>query len=249
VGTDDESRAYDNERPRHDVDLGAFQIDVAPVSNGEYLRFIEDGGYQREDLWTPEGWQVLGEQGWEGPAYWQRQEGRWSRVGFGRTRPLDPNRPVIHVSWFEADAYARWAGKRLPTEQEWEKAASWDPARGEARTYPWGEGVPTAELANLDQVLLEPMPVGTYPRGRSFFGCHQMLGDVFEWTASDFEPYPGFEAYPYPEYSEVFFGDGYKVLRGASWAVPEFMARNTYRNWDLPQRRQIFAGFRCVRDA
>ena len=156
---------------------------------------------------------------------------------------------MIHVCWYEADAYARWAGRRLPTEAEWEKAAAWDLERGTARRHPWGDALPAPELANLDQRAFSPAAVGAYPRGVSYFGCHQMLGDVWEWTASDFAPYPGFVAFPYPEYSEVHFAKGYKVLRGGSWATQPLVARNTFRNWDLPQRRQIFAGFRCARDA
>ena len=248
IGRDDRRITYDNERPAHRVELPAYRIDAAPVTNGEYGRFIDDGGYRRRELWSAEGWAWRrGEQA-EAPLFWRRVDGHWQRLSFGRLKRVDSARPVMHVSWFEADAYARWAGKRLPCEQEWEKAAAWDPARSEARRYPWGEARPTRELANLGHRLLDTTPVGAYPRGRSFFGCHQMLGDVYEWTASDFLPYPGFEAFPYRDYSEVFFGNDYKVLRGASWAVPEFMARNTYRNWDDPQRRQIFAGFRCVAD-
>jgi iron(II)-dependent oxidoreductase len=145
-------------------------------------------------------------------------------------------------------AYARWAGKRLPTEAEWEKAAAWDLETRVARLYPWGDEPPMDEHANLDQRTFAPAAVGAYPAGRSFFGCHQMLGDVWEWTASTFAPYPGFEAFPYREYSEVHFHRDYKVLRGGSWATQPVAIRNTFRNWDLPQRRQIFAGFRCAAD-
>lgn len=249
IGSDDHTITYDNERPRHGVELESFRIGAAPVTNGRYLDFVADGGYERPELWSEEGWSWRCRDEVVAPLFWERVDGEWVRRCFGELRRLDRARPVIHVSWFEADALARWAGARLPTEQEWEKAASWDPSRALARTYPWGEEPPTPELANLDHALLEPQAVGSYPLGRSFYGCHQMLGDVYEWTASEFEPYRGFEAFPYPEYSEVFFGAGHKVLRGASWAVPAFMARNTYRNWDLPQRRQLFAGFRLAADA
>lgn len=249
IGTNDRTMAYDNERPRHEVDLAPFRIDAAPVTNGQYLQFIADGGYRRRELWSPEGWAWLEEAGHEAPMYWRRVDGEWRRLTFGREHRIDPARPVIHVSWFEADAYSRWAGKRLPTEQEWEKAASWNPALARAARNPWGDDPATPELANVGQRLLEPAAVGSYPRGRSFYGCHQMMGDVYEWTASTFEPYTGFEPFPYREYSEPSFGSGCRVLRGASWALPAFMVRATYRNWDLPQRRQIFAGFRCVSDA
>jgi iron(II)-dependent oxidoreductase len=155
---------------------------------------------------------------------------------------------VQHVCWYEADAYARWAGKRLPTEAEWEKAAAWDPETGTSRRYPWGDAAPTAAQANLGQRHLQPAPVGAYPAGASPLGCHQMLGDVWEWTSSDFSAHPGFRSFPYREYSEVFFGSGHKVLRGGSWATDPTAVRTSFRNWDLPIRRQIFAGLRCARD-
>ena len=154
------------------------------------------------------------------PAQWRAgADGTWCERAFGRLIPLALDQPVIHVCWCEADAYARWAGKRLPTEAEWEKAAAWDLERGTARRHPWGDAPPTPERANLDQRAFSPAAVGAYPRGVSYFGCQQMLGDVWEWTASDFAAYPGFVAFPYPEYSEVHFGRGYKVLRGGSWAT------------------------------
>jgi iron(II)-dependent oxidoreductase len=155
----------------------------------------------------------------------------------------------VHVCWHEASAYARWAGKRLPTEAEWEKAAAWDLERGTARVFPWGDTPPSSEHANLDQWTFVPAAVGAYPEGASFFGCQQMLGDVWEWTSSDFEPYPGFEAFPYAEYSAFHFGKRYKVLRGGSWATNPVACRTTFRNWDYPIRRQIFSGFRLAADA
>ena len=156
--------------------------------------------------------------------------------------------PVQHVCWYEADAFARWAGKRLPTEAEWEMAASWDPRHGKRR-YAWGDDDISASRANLGQRHYRPAPVGAYPDGVSPWGCHQMLGDVWEWTASDFAAYPDFASFPYKEYSEVFFGSDYKVLRGGSWATHPAAIRTTFRNWDYPIRRQIFSGFRCARDA
>lgn len=165
-----------------------------------------------------------------------------------RTVELHPYRPVIHVCYWEADAYARWAGKRLPTEVEWEAAASWDPAEGRARIHPWGDEPATASRANLDALLFETTEVGSYPAGRSPIGCWDMLGNVWEWTSTDFGGYPGYRTFPYPEYSEAFFGDEYKVLRGGSWATRFGAVRNTFRNWDYPIRRQIFAGLRCARD-
>ena len=240
--------AYDNEQPVHWLELRAFAIDAAPVSSAAYLRFVEDGGYARRELWSEQGWRWRETAGVLHPGAWSREGGGWVEHRFGRVRPLALNRPVVHVSWHEAAAYARWAGKRLPTEAEWEKAASWDVAAHAKRAYPWGDEPPTGEHANLDQRLFGPAEIGAYPRGRSFYGCHQLIGDVWEWTASDFLPYPGFQAFPYREYSEIFFGSEYKVLRGGSWATSSFVARNTFRNWDLPIRRQIFAGFRCAAD-
>ncbi len=248
IGTDDRRLAYDNERPVHVVRLARFRIDVTPVTNRRFAAFIADGGYRRRELWSEEGWRWLQDTGAQHPGGWVPTADGFLERSFGRLAPLDPPRPVVHVSWFEADAFARWAGKRLPTEQEWEVAAAIDLERGIARRYPWGDAPPDAERANLDQHAFGPLPVGCYPSGRSFFGCEQMLGDVWEWTSSDFAPYPGFVAFPYREYSEVHFGHGYKVLRGASWATSSLVARNTFRNWDLPQRRQIFAGFRCAAD-
>jgi iron(II)-dependent oxidoreductase len=248
LGTNRTPLAYDNEQPQHWIELPSFAIDVAPVSNGAFLRFVEDGGYRRRELWSEAGWRWRDAEAIAQPLQWSAAGGAWREKRFGRVRPLALNRPVIHVAWYEAEAYAWWAGKRLPTEAEWEKAASWDVASHNKRLYPWGDEPATIEHANLDQRLFGPAEIGTYPRGRSFYGCHQLLGDVWEWTASDFQPYPGFRRFPYREYSEIFFGSEYKVLRGGSWATSPLVARNTFRNWDLPVRRQIFAGFRCATD-
>lgn len=249
MGTDDQAWAYDNERPMHAVDLPAFWIDAAPVTAGEYLRFVQDGGYRRAELWAPEGWAWCSGEGVQAPLGWQQRGDRWLIRSFGRLRPLDPRVPVVHVSWHEADAFARWAGKRLPTEAEWEKAAGWDRVGNRMQRHPWGDHPGRAVHANLDQRHLEPMPVGSYPAGRSPYGCVQMLGDVWEWTSSWFQPYPGFRSFPYREYSEIFFGHSFRVLRGGAFATSDLVARTTFRNWDYPQRRHIFAGFRCAEDA
>ena len=248
VGTSDDAWAYDNERPAHEVEIPRFWIDTTPVTNAAYLEFVETGGYEDRSSWSESGWAWRREANPEHPEFWRSDGGAWSRVRFGHVEPLPPDEPVQHVSWYEADAYARWAGKRLPTELEWEKAAAGDP-NGRKRRYPWGDGPPTRERANLGNRRFGPAPAGSFPAGASAFGCHQMIGDVWEWTASDFLPYPGFEAFPYREYSEVFFGSDYKVLRGGSWATHAAAIRATFRNWDYPIRRQIFAGFRCARDA
>jgi gamma-glutamyl hercynylcysteine S-oxide synthase len=236
MGTDDEAWAYDNERPAHLVDVPTFWIDTFPVTNGQYLSFIDDGGYDQPSLWTADGWAWRCEGRLEHPEFWRREgPGSWSRVRFGWVEDVLLAEPVQHVCWYEADAYARWAGKRLPTEAEWEKAA-----RGAG-------GGPAG--ANLGGRSFGPAPVGAYPDGASWCGAQQLIGDVWEWTSSDFAGYPGFSSFPYREYSEVFFGADYKVMRGGSWATDPSAVRVTFRNWDYPIRRQIFAGFRCARDA
>ncbi|HET7689060.1 MAG TPA: ergothioneine biosynthesis protein EgtB [Nocardioidaceae bacterium] len=233
MGTSDDPWAYDNERPAHTVELPSYFIDTVPVSNAAYTAFVEAGGYDDERLWSAGGWRWRCESGKRAPAFWQREGDQWHRRRFGVVEPLPLDQPVQHVCWFEADAYARWAGRRLPTEQEWEKAA---------------QGADKAH-ANLGQTRYQPTPVGSYPEGASTYGVHQLLGDVWEWTATDFHGHPGFCMFPYKEYSEVFFGHDYKVLKGGSWATDPLACRTTFRNWDYPIRRQIFAGFRTARDA
>jgi iron(II)-dependent oxidoreductase len=249
LGTDDRSAAYDNERPRHPRRLEPFWIDLTPVTNQAFAEFVEAGGYRRREWWSDAGWAWLDAAKVSAPKHWEREGSGWRTRAMDVVRALDPHRPVCHVCWYEAEAYARFAGKRLPTEAEWEAAASWDPATGTTRLYPWGDEAPTPALANLDQLSFDTAPVGAYERNRSPIGCYGMIGDVWEWTASDFTGHPGFRAFPYAEYSEVFFGSEYKVLRGGSWATRRGAIRNTFRNWDYPIRRQLFSGFRCARDA
>ncbi|GAA2500069.1 ergothioneine biosynthesis protein EgtB [Streptomyces gobitricini] len=249
MGTSAEPWALDNERPAHARVVPDFFIDTVPVTNGAYLAFIGDGGYRDERWWAPEGWAQIRAHGIGAPLFWRREGGQWLRRRFGVVEPVPEDEPVLHVSWYEADAYARWAGRRLPTEEEWEKAARHDPVSGRSLRYPWGDDDPAPEHANLGQRHLRPAPAGSYPAGRSPLGVRQLIGDVWEWTSSDFLPYPGFVAFPYREYSEVFFGPGHKVLRGGSFAVDPVACRGTFRNWDLPVRRQIFSGFRTARDA
>jgi iron(II)-dependent oxidoreductase len=251
MGTSDHPWAYDNERRAHEVELAPFRIDTTAVTNRSYRRFIDDGGYDDPRLWSSAGaeWKA-GEQA-EHPLFWQREGGGgWSILRFGTPLDLDDHldEPVQHVSFHEAEAFARWAGKRLPTEAEWEKAATWHPTEGQ-QPWPWGDAPATAARADLGQRAIGPDPVGSRPLGASPWGCLGMVGGVWEWTSSTFRPYPGFEAWPYREYSEVFWGDDYKVLRGGSWAADPIAVRATFRNWDLPIRRQIFAGFRCAKDA
>jgi iron(II)-dependent oxidoreductase len=249
MGTSDEPWALDNERPAHPVQVAPFFLDTVPVTNASYAEFIADGGYDEPRWWSRAGWEHRQRAGLAAPLFWARDGGQWVRTRFGVTEPVPPAEPVLHVCWYEADAYARWAGRRLPTEAEWEKAARHDPVTGRSRRYPWGDGPPGPDLANLGQRHLQPAPAGSYPGGAATAGARQLIGDVWEWTASDFLPYPGFSAWPYREYSEVFFGRGYKVLRGGSFAVGPVACRGTFRNWDHPVRRQIFAGFRTARDA
>lgn len=248
MGTSVEPWALDNERPAHEVHVPGYWIDTVPVSNGSFLEFINDGGYANPDWWTAEGWSSRNDDDLTAPKYWMRDGHQWWRVRFGVVEPVPAEEPVQHVSFFEAEAYAKWAGRRLPTEAEWEKAARHDPVSGRSRRYPWGDEDPTSGHANLGGAALRPSPVGSYPAGASALGVHQLIGDVWEWTSSDFGPYPGFRVFPYREYSEAFFGGGYKVLRGGSWAADGAASRGTFRNWDYPIRRQIFTGFRTARN-
>jgi len=248
MGTSTEPWALDNERPDHVVQVEPFFIDTAAVTNGAYLAFIDAGGYDELAWWSAVGWAHRQEAALTAPRFWQREGDTWWRIRFGVREPVPPSEPVMHVSFYEAQAYAAWAGRRLPTEAEWEKAARWDPATGRSRRYPWGDADPEPQHANLGQRHLRPAGAGAYPAGASPLGVHQLIGDVWEWTSSDFGGYPGFTAFPYPEYSLVFFGPEYKVLRGGSFGSDPVAVRGTFRNWDYPIRRQIFAGFRCARD-
>ena len=247
MGASAEPWALDNERPAHTVQVPAFAIDADPVTNAQYLEFIEDNGYERPELWSERGWEHRNEAGLTAPQFWRRDTDTWLRDSFGEVSELNPRQAVVHVCYFEAEAFAAWAGRRLPTEAEWEKAARWDPATGRSRRFPWGDEDPTPERANLGQRHLSPAAVGAYPRGDSALGVRGLIGDVWEWTASGFEAYPGFAAFPYREYSEVFFGGDFRVLRGGSFGTDEVACRGTFRNWDHPIRRQIFAGLRCAR--
>jgi iron(II)-dependent oxidoreductase len=254
MGTDVEPWALDNERPMHAVGTDPFWIETHAVTNGQYQRFIEAGGYDEPRWWSAEGWAHRTQAGLTAPQFWERQGDVWWRTRFGWAEPVPADEPVQHVCWYEANAYARWAGRRLPTEAEWEKAARWDPSTGRSLRYPWGDDEPTPARANLGGAHLQPAAVGAYPEGVSPLGVAGLIGDVWEWTSSGFHPYPGFAAFPYQEYSEVFFtpegtASDYRVLRGGSWATDASACRATFRNWDYPIRRQIFAGFRTARSA
>jgi iron(II)-dependent oxidoreductase len=247
IGASERGFAYDNERPRHRTDVRGFMIGRSPIVNATYLNFVEGGGYERREWWSDEGWSWKEEYDITHPGAWTADHAAEWRLG--ALEPLDPDRPVVHISWFEADAFARAHGARLPTETEWEKAATWDQETQVARPYPWGEDPPEPGLhANVDLSATGPEPALAPPAGASPYGCLAMIGDVWEWTSSAFDGYAGFVAYPYREYSEVFFGEGYRVLRGGSWATRARVGTPAFRNWDLPQRRQIFAGLRIARD-
>ena len=247
LGATDEPWAYDNELVPHEVEVRSFFIDRAPVTNGAFARFVDGGGYATQKFWSTAGWEWLQAESASAPLHWQSADGGWERVRFGQFEPVPPDEPVQHVSYHEAEAFARWAGKRLPTEAEWERAATWDERRGKSR-FPWGREFMGYE-ANLGHTRFSPTPAGSYAGGQSSAGCVQLTGDVWEWTSSYFQPYPGFLSYPYAEASEIFFGEEYRVLRGGSWATDPLVARGSFRHWEHPARRHGFTGFRCVRDA
>jgi gamma-glutamyl hercynylcysteine S-oxide synthase len=273
---------FDNEKWAHPVEIKPFKIARAPVTNAEFLAFVEDGGYQKKQFWSENGWnwlrlgrnlqlqrsfakffnknfnelseQSIPNQRLEHPMYWRKKaNGCWQQRVFDQYVPLAEHVPVIHVTWYEAEAYCNWAGRRLPTETEWEIAASAEASRdglglgADRRHYPWGNDPPTPERANLDWRNLGLVEVGALADGDSAFGCRQMIGNIWEWTADDFEPYPGFTVDPYKEYSKPWFGT-HKVLRGGCWATHSLLIRNTWRNFYTPDRNDVWAGFRtCAR--
>jgi iron(II)-dependent oxidoreductase len=247
---------FDNEKWAHEVEVGPFRIACAATTEGDYAAFVDDGGYRRRKLWSETGWRWRVSARAEHPAYWRRSSStanavaeRWERRRFDLWSPLEPTSPVLHVNWFEAEAYCRWARRRLPTEAEWEAAAACGPAhdgRGLAsgkRRFPWGDESPSPERANLDASAGGPIDVTALPAGDGAFGCRQMIGNVWEWCSSDFVPYPGFVADPYREYSEPWFGS-HKVLRGGCWATRGRLIRATWRNFYMPDRRDVGAGIR-----
>jgi len=243
---------FDNEKGLKEVHVAPFRIARAPVTNAEFARFVEAGGYQEPRFWDAAGWRWLQLTGLQGPVYWRHGEGGWQLRHFDQWRSLPPHQPVAHVSFFEAEAYCRWAGRRLPSEAEWEIAASRVPtANGEAlepgkRRYPWGNTATVAPPANLDAYRLGCVDVAAFPEGESAFGCRQMLGNVWEWTGTIFGPFPGFKAELYAEYSEPWFAEKRRVLRGGAWATRSRLVHNGYRNFFTPERNDIIAGFRTV---
>lgn len=247
LGFSGEGFCYDNELPQHKVYLQDFKIDVAPVANGEYMKFIGDGGYEEFSYWLSDGWDLVKEHEWKAPLYWVWEDDKWMKKDFRGYHEIDPNEPVTNVSYYEADAYARWAGKRLPTEAEWEKTSSWNEDLQRKTHYPWGDEKPTTKHANLlESYIWTPSKIGSYPSGKSYYGCHQMIGDVWEWTSSEYVLYPSFK----PKFSEYTdkWAINQKVLRGGSFATPVNQIRNSYRNYFKPHERILFAGFRCAKD-
>lgn len=245
----DRSFVFDNEMGVHEVVVEPFAISRTALTNAEFAAFVEDRGYDRRDLWIEDGWRWRQRAGAQHPVYWLRDGKEWFCREFNEVVPLDDHLPVLHVNWYEADAYCRWAGRRLPTEAEWEMAAGAEPETdgkgisGHKRRFSWGDETPTPERANLDWRALGCVDVRSLPAGDSAFGCRQMIGNVWEWTATDFGPYPGFVPGPYKEYSAPWFG-GHKVLRGGCWTTRSRLIHNAYRNFYPPDRRDVWAGFR-----
>ena len=246
----EETFAFDNEKWAHPVEVRPFTIARAPVTQSEFAAFVDDGGYRRKDLWDEEGWAWREGAGADHPVYWQRDAGGgWLRRDFDETVPLEAYRPAVHVNWHEAEAYCRWAGRRLPTEAEWEAAAagegepSGERLSQQKRRFPWGSEPPAPHRANLDWQAMGCVGVAGLAGGDSSFGCRQMMGNVWEWTVTPFLPYPGFEPDMYRDNSQPWFGTR-KVLRGGSWATRSRLVRNTLRNYFTPERRDVVAGFR-----
>jgi ergothioneine biosynthesis protein EgtB len=245
LGFNGDHFCYDNETPEHKVYLNPYKLDVALVSNGQFMQFIEDNGYGSSRYWLADGWDHVREENWAAPLYWEYDSGTWMKKDLRGLRKIDPDEPVTNISYYEADAYAKWSGKRLPTEAEWEKAASWNEDLQKKSMYPWGDDNPTPILANLlESSLWGPSKIGSYPDGKSYYGCHQMIGDVWEWTGSEYTLYPGFKS-RFSEYTDKW-AINQKVLRGGSFATPTNQIRNTYRNYFKPHERLLFAGFRCA---
>jgi iron(II)-dependent oxidoreductase len=267
---------FDNEKWAHEVEIKPFSIARAPVTNGEFLEFVEEDGYRERKYWSAEGWHWLESGGapqleksfakffnksidervevtafterLDHPVYWRALDnGRWEQRVYDRYVLLNEDLPVVHVSWYEAEAYCHWAGRRLPTEVEWEFAASGESGRSglnqQRRYYPWGDHRAEPQHANLDWRGGGLVEVAAHPAGDSAFGCRQMIGNVWEWTADEFQPYPGFSVDPYKQYSEPWFGT-HKVLRGGCWATSSLLIRNSWRNFYTPDRRDVWAGFR-----
>ncbi|MFB5633502.1 MAG: ergothioneine biosynthesis protein EgtB [Candidatus Nitrosomaritimum aestuariumsis] len=248
MGYSGDTYCYDIELPEHKVFLNDYKIDAFPITNSQYLEFMEDGGYNNYKYWLSDGWEKVKKNEWESPMYWEKIEGKWMVRDFLGLREINPNEPVCHVSYYEAEAYCKWSGKRLPTEAEWEKAACWNESKQQKTIFPWGDGQPNQQNSNLlESHLWGCTEVGAYPAGVSHYGCHQMIGDVWEWTSSEFTGYPGFKS-GFDEYNDKWFTNQ-KVLRGGSFGTPKMSIRGSYRNFFRLDERWLFSGFRCAENA
>ena len=247
MGYNGKNYCYDIELPEHKTYLKNFKIGIFPVTNQEYLEFMNDGGYETYKHWLSDGWEKVKSNEWSSPMYWEKINDEWHVRDFLGIRKINPNEPVCHVSYYEADAYCKWAGKRLPTEAEWEKASCWNEEKQEKTVFPWGNESPSEEKCNLlESHHWGCTEIGTYPNGTSPSGCQQMIGDVWEWTTSEFMGYPGFKS-GFDEYNDKWFTNQ-KVLRGGSFGTPKMSIRGSYRNFFRLDERWLFSGFRCVED-
>ncbi len=237
--------AWDNEYDQRPVEVPEFDIDVHDVANRDFLEFVDAGGYDRENLWSEEGWRWRVDNGVRHPLFWERRDGEWRWRGMFEELPLPPAWPVF-VSQAEASAYARWRDARVPTEAEFHRAAYGTPS-GEERSYPWGEDPPDASRGNFGFATWDPVPVGSFPAGRSAWGVHDLLGNGWEWTSTVFGPFPGFEPMPsYPVYSSDFFDGKHWVMKGGSLATAKELLRRSFRNWFRGNYPYTYATFRTV---
>lgn len=249
MGYNGDGFCYDNELPENKTYLNPYEIDNSLVTNGEFMEFMEDGGYKNYKYWLADGWDLVMDENWTSPLYWyfDKNKKKWLKKDFRGYNEIVPNEPVVNVSYYEADAFAKWAKKRLPTEAEWEKAASWNEKSESKTVFPWGNQPPTTKHANLfESYQWCPSVVGAYPEGRSHYGCHQMIGDVWEWTSSEYMLYHGFKS-RFEEYTDKW-AINQKVLRGGCYTTSAKQIRNSYRNYFKPHERILFAGFRCAKD-
>lgn len=245
MGYNGKEFSYDIELPEHKTYLEDYEIGIFPITNREYLEFMNDGGYETYKYWLSDGWEKVKSNNWKSPMYWEKIDDEWYVRDFLGIRKINPNEPVCHVSYYEADAYCKWSGKRLPTEAEWEKAACWNETKQEKTIFPWGNNSPTEENCNLlESYHWGCTEIGTYPSGKSPSGCEQMIGDVWEWTSSEFVGYPGFKT-GFDEYNDKWFTNQ-KVLRGGSFGTPKMSIRGSDRNFFRLDERWLFSGFRCV---
>ena len=247
MGYSGDDYCYDIELPEHKIYLNDYKIDNFLVSNAEYLKFMNDGGYDDYSFWLSDGWDAVKENEWKSPMYWEKDGTKWITKDFAGKREINPNEPVCHVSFYEASAYCKWANKRLPTEAEWEKAALWNKEKSVKTIFPWGNEKPTSKHANLlESNVWNCSEVGAYENGKSNYGCYQMIGDIWEWTSSEFMGYPGFKS-GFDEYNDKWFTNQ-KVLRGGSFGTPSKSIRGSYRNFFRLDERWLISGFRCVED-